>query len=150
MGLCRLTKEGQVGICSATLEVVAARNLARAIAGGASAHSDHGRGVAMTLLAAVEGHAPDYKIRDVGKLVRVAGYLDIPTQGKEVNQLAKEVAEKVLAEFGRQTGELAYVKRAPEKRQEIWHKLDIAPEVLTVRWWSWHWLTLTKSERHWN
>jgi carbon-monoxide dehydrogenase catalytic subunit len=127
MGPCRLTKEGQVGICGATLEVVAARNLARAIAGGASAHSDHGRGVAMTLLAAAEGHAPDYKIRDVGKLVRVAGYLDIPTEGKEVNQLAKEVAERSLAEFGRQTGELDYVRRAPEKRQEIWHNLDIAP-----------------------
>ena len=103
MGPCRLTKEGQVGICGATLEVVAARNLGRAIAAGASAHSGHGRGVAMTLLAAAEGHAPDYKIRDVGKLVRVAGYLDIPTEGKEVNQLAKEVAERSLAEFGRQT-----------------------------------------------
>ncbi len=59
MGPCRLTKEGQVGICGATLEVVAARNLARAIAAGSASHSDHGRGVAMTLLAAAEGHAPD-------------------------------------------------------------------------------------------
>jgi len=33
------------GICGATAETIAARNFIRMIAGGASAHSDHGRGV---------------------------------------------------------------------------------------------------------
>jgi carbon-monoxide dehydrogenase catalytic subunit len=37
------------------------------------------------------------------------------------------LADKVLAEFGQQTGELTYVKRAPKKRQEIWRKLDVVP-----------------------
>ena len=29
MGPCRLTKDGQVGVCGATIETIAARNLAR-------------------------------------------------------------------------------------------------------------------------
>ena len=127
MGPCRLVKPGQVGICGATLETVAARNLARAIATGAAAHSDHGRDVALTLLAAATGEAPDYQIRDVDKLLRVARYLNVETKGREINDIAKEVAEVALAEFGRQNGELTYVSRAPQKRQEIWHKLKIAP-----------------------
>src|SRR3990172_8503140 len=51
MGPCRITKDGQVGVCGATADTIAARNLARAIAAGSAAHSDHGRDVAFTLLA---------------------------------------------------------------------------------------------------
>lgn len=127
MGPCRLVKEGQVGICGATKETVAARNFARMIAAGAAAHSDHGRGMALTLLAAAEGEAPDYEIRDVNKLLEIAGLLGVATQGRETLEIAQEVAEKSLAEFGRQTGELVYLQRAPKKRQEIWRKLGIAP-----------------------
>ena len=57
MGPCRLTGKTTVGICGATVETVQARNLARSIAAGAAAHSDHGRDMAFTLLAAAEGHA---------------------------------------------------------------------------------------------
>jgi carbon-monoxide dehydrogenase catalytic subunit len=84
MGPCRLVKPGQVGICGATRETVAARNLARAIAGGAAAHSDHGRDLCHTLIALSEGHAPDYQVRDASKLVRVAGYLGISVEGKSI------------------------------------------------------------------
>ncbi|MGD2058755.1 MAG: hypothetical protein PVI04_08485, partial [Anaerolineales bacterium] len=52
MGPCRLVKEGQTGVCGATKETVAARNFARMVAAGAAAHSDHGRDLAYTLLAA--------------------------------------------------------------------------------------------------
>jgi len=127
MGPCRLTKEGQRGICGATKETVAARNLVRMIAGGASAHSDHGRDMALTLLAAAEGDAPDYQIRDVQKLLEVASLLGVKTKGRETMEIAKEVAEAALAESGRQRGEILYLKRAPKKRQEIWHKWGIAP-----------------------
>src|SRR3990170_9023039 len=51
MGPCRLVKDGQTGVCGATIETITARNFARAIAAGASAHSDHGRDLALTLLA---------------------------------------------------------------------------------------------------
>jgi len=127
MGPCRLVKEGQVGLCGATVDTVVARNLARMVAAGAAAHSDHGRDMALTLLAAAEGEAPDYKIRDVGKLREVARLLGVPTGDRDTMEIAKEVAEKAIAQFGQQTGEIIYLQRAPKKRQEIWRKLGIAP-----------------------
>jgi len=127
MGPCRLVKEGQTGICGATKETVAARNFVRMIAGGASAHSDHGRGMALTLLAAAEGEAPDYQIRDVNKLLEVAELLGVDAQGRETMEIAKDVAEVALAQVGNQKGELLYLKRAPKKRQEVWRKAGIAP-----------------------
>lgn len=127
MGPCRLTGKTTVGLCGATKSTVSARNLARMCAGGAAAHSDHGRGMALTLLAAAEGEAPDYCVKDVRKLYRVAGYLGVPVDGRATNDIAKDVALKALGEFGKQTGELIYVSRAPAKRQAIWRKLGIAP-----------------------
>jgi carbon-monoxide dehydrogenase catalytic subunit len=106
---------------------VAARNLARAIAVGAAAHSDHGRDVALTLLGAAAGHAPDYQVRDVTKLHAVAGYMDVPTQGRETNEIAAEVARTALAQFGQQVGELIPLRRAPTRRQVLWQEQGLAP-----------------------
>ncbi|MGD8759065.1 MAG: hypothetical protein PVJ07_02300, partial [Anaerolineales bacterium] len=127
MGPCRLAKEGQVGVCGATRETVAARNFARMVAAGAASHSDHGRDLAYALLAAAEGHAPDYKIRDPIKLQEVAGYLGVETEGKSIEELGKDVALATLNEFGKATGTIIYLKRAPKKRQEIWSRLGIEP-----------------------
>ena len=127
MGPCRLVKKGQTGICGATLETVAARNFARMVAAGSSAHSDHGRGMAYTLLEAAEGHAPDYQVHDLAKLEEIAGYLDVKVDEKPVNELAREVALAALNEFGKAEGEFKFLRRAPAKRQEIWKKLDIVP-----------------------
>jgi carbon-monoxide dehydrogenase catalytic subunit len=127
MGPCRLVKEGQTGICGATLETVAARNFARMVAAGAAAHSDHGRDLAYTLLAAAEGHAPDYQVRDPGKLMEVAGYLEVEVDGKPIEELARDVALAALNEFGKTTGNILNLKRAPAKRQEIWTNLGILP-----------------------
>src|SRR3972149_7663246 len=74
MGPCRLTKNGDVGICGATLDTIQARNLTRAIAAGSAAHSDHGRDMAFTLKATAEGAAEGYFIRDVAKLRAVASH----------------------------------------------------------------------------
>ncbi|HIP95828.1 MAG TPA: anaerobic carbon-monoxide dehydrogenase catalytic subunit, partial [Anaerolineae bacterium] len=92
-----------------------------------AAHSDHGRDMALTLLAAAEGEAPDYQIRDEKKLLEVAKLLGVKTEGRETLEIAKGVAEAALAQFGQQQGEIIYLRRAPKKRQEIWHKLGIAP-----------------------
>ncbi|MDY6893471.1 MAG: carbon monoxide dehydrogenase, partial [Chloroflexota bacterium] len=127
MGPCRLTGKTTVGICGATKDTIAARNLARMVAGGAAAHSDHGRDMAHTLLAAATGEAPDYQVKDEKKLRIVAGYLGVPEKGREKNEVAIDVAKTALGEFGRQEGELLYVKRAPAKRQEIWRKQGITP-----------------------
>jgi carbon-monoxide dehydrogenase catalytic subunit len=127
MGPCRLVGKVKTGICGATVETVVARNLARQIAAGASAHSDHGRDMTLALLAVAEGHAPDYRVRDVGKLVEVANFLGVPVEGRETNDIAKDVAEAALAQFGQQRGTLKYLERAPKKRQQIWKEQDVAP-----------------------
>ena len=57
MGPCRIDPFGDgpsEGVCGATADIIAARNLIRMIAGGAAAHSDHGRDIAHTLLMAAE------------------------------------------------------------------------------------------------
>ncbi len=127
MGPCRLTKEGQVGVCGATVETIAARNLARAVAAGSAAHSDHGRDVAFTLLATAEGQAQGYEIRDVTKLHAVARKYGIPVEKRSTNEIAKDVANKAIAQFGQQNGELIYIKTAPKKRQELWRRYGVVP-----------------------
>jgi carbon-monoxide dehydrogenase catalytic subunit len=127
MGPCRLVGKAKTGICGATLDTVVARNLGRQIAAGAAAHSDHGRDMALALLAVAEGEAPDYRVRDVGKLIEVATFMGIPVEGRETNDIALDVAENALSQFGQQRGELGYLRRATKKRQEIWRELGIAP-----------------------
>jgi len=129
MGPCRIDPFGEgakAGVCGANADTIAARNLARKIAVGASAHSDHGRDVAHTLSLMSEGHAHDYEIVDIEKLKTLAQEFGIDiTKTKE--QIAKELSKKLLEEFGKQEGELIFCKRAPKKRQQIWKKLGITP-----------------------
>ena len=127
MGPCRITKDGQVGVCGATLETIAARMFARHVAAGSAAHSDHGRDLAFTLKAVAQGEAKGFKVRDPFKLKTVAGYFGIPTAGRKIEEIAGDVADKAIAEFGQQKGELTYLKRAPEKRYKLWQELELAP-----------------------
>jgi carbon-monoxide dehydrogenase catalytic subunit len=127
MGPCRVVKEGQTGVCGATIETITARNFARAVAAGSAAHSDHGRDLAFTLLAVAKGEAQGYKIRDPYKLLSVAGHMGVKTEGRKFEDIALDVANVAIAQFGQQKGELVYVKRAPKKRQELWRKLGLVP-----------------------
>lgn len=130
MGPCRIASSGErlrSGVCGATADTIAARNFIRMVAGGAAAHSDHGRGVAETVLAVANGEVPDYKVKDEQKLIAVALDLGIKVEGRKTEEILKEVAKAALGEFGNQEGELRYVKKAPLKRQEIWRKEEIVP-----------------------
>jgi len=137
MGPCRIDPFGegaQVGVCGADADTIAARNLARKIAVGASAHSDHGRDVALTLAMLSENHshgkkgshAHTYEILGIEKFKALALEFGIDVSAPK-EQIAKELARKLLEEFGKQEGELTFTKRAPKKRQEIWKKLGISP-----------------------
>jgi CO dehydrogenase/acetyl-CoA synthase delta subunit len=120
-------RKKRCGLCGATPETIAARNFARMVAAGAAAHSDHGRHVAHTFLHAAKGELPDYQIKDVPKLLAVAMDFGVATEGREIKDIAVEVGEKALAQYGQQDGEITYVKRAPLKRQEIWRKEKVVP-----------------------
>lgn len=127
MGPCRLTKEGQTGICGATIDTIQARNLIRAIAAGGAAHSDHGRDMAFTLKAVANGEAEGYTIRDVAKLRIVAERYEIPIEGRAPEEIANDLADLYISQFGQQKGEIAPVIRAPEKRQELWREQGVIP-----------------------
>jgi len=120
-------KKKRRGICGATSETIAARNFVRMIAGGAAAHSDHGRAVAELFIAAAKGEASGYEIRDEQKLLALALEWGVEIGDRSNNEIAIDIGEKALAEFGRQEGELLFLKRAPLKRQEIWHQQGVAP-----------------------
>jgi carbon-monoxide dehydrogenase catalytic subunit len=129
MGPCRIDPFGkgpQRGACGADADTFTARHLARMIAAGTAAHSDHGRDVAYTLILAAEGKG-GYTIKDPAKLRRVAAEYGIALDGKSDSELAKALGEKVLAEFGQQEGELTFARRAPKPRQELWRRLGIMP-----------------------
>jgi carbon-monoxide dehydrogenase catalytic subunit len=130
MGPCRAnttSKGTRVGVCGATAETIVARNLLRMTAAGAAAHSDHGRDVAHTFIMMAEGEASDYRIKDEVKLRRIAPDFGVDPQGKAAMEIARLVGESALAQFGQQEGEIALLARAPQKRQQLWRRLGVAP-----------------------
>jgi len=143
MGPCRLPlpkggiegEDTRKGICGATPNTIAARNFIRMIAGGAAAHSDHGRSVAEVFMSAARKETDAYKIKDVHKLIEIAPALGVATtvevDGKtldrDIDEIALEVAEKAMEEWGKPEGEVLYLKRAPEARYNLWKKHGVLP-----------------------
>jgi carbon-monoxide dehydrogenase catalytic subunit len=127
MGPCRLTKDGQTGICGATMDTVQARNLIRAIAAGSAAHSDHGRDMAFILKATANGEAEGYVIRDIAKLRTVAARYGIPIEKRAPEEIANDLADLFISQFGQQKGKVIPTIRAPEKRQKIWEENGVIP-----------------------
>ncbi|MCM8768545.1 MAG: anaerobic carbon-monoxide dehydrogenase catalytic subunit [Candidatus Omnitrophica bacterium] len=130
MGPCRIDPFGegaQFGVCGADADTIAARNFLRMVAVGASAHSDHGRAVAETLIKVAKKEAPGYEIKDEYKLVKLALELGLEVEKTKAEELALKVGEWALGEFGRQEGHLFFTRRAPIKRQAIWNKLQMVP-----------------------
>jgi carbon-monoxide dehydrogenase catalytic subunit len=143
MGPCRLPlpkagiegEDTRKGLCGATANTIAARNFARMVAAGASAHSDHGRAVAEVFLSVARKETEDYKIKSPERLIQIAPYFGVATtvekDGEELDrdfdEIALEVAEKALAEWGKAGGELLYAKRAPQPLYERWKKLGVVP-----------------------
>jgi carbon-monoxide dehydrogenase catalytic subunit len=130
MGPCRITKKSPLGVCGADADTIVARNFLRAVAAGASAHSDHGRGVAEVFLATARGEAPDYQFKDIIKLYKVAEDLGVETDNRSVKEIALDIGKIALAEFGKPEGEQLMARRAPKPRQEIWEKLGIMPRAV--------------------
>ncbi len=143
MGPCRLPlpksgiegEDDRKGLCGATANTVAARNFARMVAAGAAAHSDHGRSVAEVFLSVARKETDDYRIKDPVKLRSIAPHFDVVTTveqdgetvDRDLDEIALEVAEKALAEWGKPEGELVYLKRAPEPLYERWKSLGELP-----------------------
>ena len=128
MGPCRITPKTPRGICGADEHTIVGRNFARMVAAGTAAHSDHARDIAHTM--ALSSRDGNYKIRDEVKLVALAKEWDIETEGRDIYEIAHEVADVALMEFGKPHGVARLLKRAPKKRQELWNKLGIEPRAI--------------------
>ncbi|MAH39001.1 MAG: carbon-monoxide dehydrogenase catalytic subunit, partial [Dehalococcoidales bacterium] len=120
-------KQKRKGVCGATAETIAARNFARMIAAGTASHCDHGREVTKIFLAVAKGEAPGYKIKDEQKLLQLALDFGIKIGDRSNNEIAIDVGQTLSDEFGKQEGELLFLKRAPLKRQELWRKQGVVP-----------------------
>ncbi len=120
-------KRKRTGVCGATPETIAARNLVRKMAVGTASHGDHGREVAKIFLKVARGEIKDFQIKDEQKLLQLALELGVKIGDRTNNEIAVDVGELIMKEFGKQEGELVFLKRAPLKRQELWRKLGVAP-----------------------
>jgi len=130
MGPCRLNAKdpyAKTGVCGATIDTIAARNFGRAVAGGASAHTDHGLEMLDTLRGVAEGKIPHFKIQDEEKLKKVAESIGISTENKSTKDLAIELCDELEKSFTLRKGEIPFVKRVPPKTLELWRKEDIVP-----------------------
>lgn len=130
MGPCRIDPFGdepQEGVCGATADTIAARNLLRMIAAGAAAHSDHGRDIITTLYETAAGETQGYQIKDEGKLRALAAEFGIPEEGRSKKEIAQDLAREAMEEFGMVKGTLHFLNRAPEKRRQLWEKVGIRP-----------------------
>lgn len=125
MGPCRITPKSPRGICGCDVDGIVARNYLRFTAGGAAAHSDHGRGICHTLHVASEDGA--YQVKDPEKLKRIAKEWGVETEDRDIYDLAKEIAEMALMEYGKPFGTSRWISRAPQHTRNLWEKADILP-----------------------
>ena len=128
MGPCRITPKAPRGICGCDVHGIVGRNYLRFTAGGSATHSDHGRQICHTLYQTHEGGA--YQVKDPEKLKRIAHEWGIETEDKNIYDLAHEVAETALLEYGKPFGVQRFLKRAPEHTQELWHNAGIEPRAI--------------------
>ena len=128
MGPCRITPKAPRGICGCDVHGIVGRNYLKFTAGGAATHSDHGREICHTLYCA-KPEGP-YKVKDPEKLLRIAKEWGVETEGKDIYDLAHEMAYLGMNEYGKVFGTQNFLKRAPQHTQEIWEREEIAPRAI--------------------
>jgi len=130
MGPCRLNAKdpyGKVGVCGADIDTIQARNFARMVASGASAHTDHGMSMLDVFREVVQGEMSDYTIKDPVKLLDVAQSVGIKTEEKSTQDIAKELYQELERTYTQVEGEIPFASRVPEKTLETWRKNGIVP-----------------------
>ena len=128
MGPCRITPKAPRGICGCDVHGIVARNYLRFTVGGTAAHSDHGREIMHTLHQTKEGG--NYQVKDPEKLITIAKEWGVETEGKDIYDLAHEMAEIGLLEYGFPFGTQKFAKRAPEHTQKLWEEAGITPRAI--------------------
>ncbi|MDR2199320.1 MAG: anaerobic carbon-monoxide dehydrogenase catalytic subunit [Deltaproteobacteria bacterium] len=128
MGPCRIIPglDRDKGVCGADADLTVARNFGRFVAGGSASHSDHGRDLVEVLWEIGEGKTDAYAVKDEAKLFRLAEELGLDAKGG-VQETAKRLAERLGADFSSFGPGLAFLRRLPRARLDLWNKLGITP-----------------------
>ena len=127
MGPCRITAKAPKGVCGADADTIVARNYLREVTGGTAAHSDHGRHLVLRLKDVALGKGNGYMIKDEKALRRAAKLYDIPEEGREVNEVALDLANTFIGEFTSQEEPLKTLNLAPLKTRAVWENKKIEP-----------------------
>ena len=128
MGPCRITPKAPRGICGCDVHGIVGRNYLKFTAGGAATHSDHGREICHTLHCAEEGG--NYQVKDPAKLLKLAKEFGVETEGRDIYDVAHEVAEAGLMEYGKPFGFQKFLDRMPESQKELLIKNELAPRAI--------------------
>jgi len=128
MGPCRITPKSPRGICGCDVHGIVARNYLIFTAGGAATHSDHGREIMHTLHQTKEGG--NYQVKDPEKLIRIAKEWGVETEGKDIYELAHEMAEVGLLEYGKPFGTQKFAERPPQHTKDLWEAAEITPRAI--------------------
>lgn len=130
IGPCRISPfdEGpKQGACGADANTIASRHLARQVAAGVAAHSDHGRDICHALLLTAQGKAEGYQIKDGQKLRRIAEEWNIEVEGRSDTEIAADVAQAALSMWNQDSQPIFMYSRAPEGTRRRWQQCGIMP-----------------------
>ena len=130
-GPCRVDPFGegsQVGVCGATADTMVARGIARAVAAGTASHGGHAKHMAHVLLKSASGEAPDYPVKDEAKLKAVAKRIGIPTDSRDIKEVALDLAKKAMEDFSEKDAPLTWAATTVTAgRIESFKKLGVVP-----------------------
>jgi len=128
LGPCKITERSPRGTCGADADLIVARNLVRAAAGGVAAHGARAREVMLTLKKAAAGEV-DLPIVGKGEVKSIAAAFGLSTKGKSVEELANEIADILLEDMSRTVPgphKTLNAVATPE-RKSTWEKLGLLP-----------------------
>jgi carbon-monoxide dehydrogenase catalytic subunit len=128
MGPCRITEKAPYGACGIDANGIAMRNMLHRNIMGTAAYSYHAVEAAKTLKATALGKTP-FKIAVPEKLITFAQALGIETEGRDINDIAVEVADFVITDMNRDADDPSKLVEifAPEQRKKLWKELGIFP-----------------------
>jgi carbon-monoxide dehydrogenase catalytic subunit len=132
-GPCRINPYGgkpDKGICGARDYTIVARNLIRHIAGGAAAHSGHGRHIAETLQKVLDGRTTSYHVKDEAKLRRVMSRLGEKVEGRNKDELARSLLHHAYADYSQHDGKdpIFITSTMTPGRTGLFHALGVMPD----------------------
>jgi carbon-monoxide dehydrogenase catalytic subunit len=132
MGPCRIDPFGEgpsKGICGISGDGMAARNLCRMVATGASAHSDHGAHILEVLERLRSGEEQEFRIKDPEKLQRIAAALGFDGDADDVEGAMAHLIAKSKEAYAGGNGEDGWISRVlPSPRLQKLRSLHVLPD----------------------